>query len=473
MNIHNTGAGNESTDELTMQFNTANFDALTAFRTLHVPGASGLNASSSANPSAMDDSSNANSFNINTEASSTTDAQAQLRQLQEQPEAPEQDEDDSEPAQVDSQHHHRRQQQQQHRQQQESHTTRGDCTATTNPFAATAAGGTGTGTGTGAEGDAAAGGPAGHHPYGPAGTASSLLAISALTAPSYGGATFGAGYGPDAAAAGDGYEPRLGQHGHGPIPPSATAPGTAAGGATMGEAGVSMPAMGFAQQQQQQQHRQQQRAYSTLQREVNRQFDRPFTNTALSLEEYRALLKSKHNSLDFFPTYNSLQYKAAVAETPSDVKWRRCCHWTLTALVGIVVGLYCFVIIYITRRTNGSKFGYTAALLADGNTAASWALFSFWNTGFLLVCAFLINYIIPSAASGIPDIKAYLNGTNVPGSFTLTALGGKVIATYLCVSASMPIGAQGPLTHTGALIGYVFYTLLQITIISSNICLFF
>jgi chloride channel 7 len=197
---------------------------------------------------------------------------------------------------------------------------------------------------------------------------------------------------------------------------------------------------------------QQQMVFATIQREVGRQFSKPLSAHPLTLDEYKALLRSKNNALDCAPVRNVLTYKASVAATSADARLRGLCVWVLTAVIALILGIYGFTMVYAMRETNDSKFGHVGGLLAGGHIASAWAVYTGWNCALLMLCAIILNFQ-PSGASGIPDVKAYLNGANVPGSFTLLGLIVKVVCTYLCIGASMPIGTQGPLTHTGALIG--------------------
>lgn len=59
--------------------------------------------------------------------------------------------------------------------------------------------------------------------------------------------------------------------------------------------------------------------------------------------------------------------------------------------------------------------------------------------------------ISPEAAgSGIPEVKAYLNGVDAPGIYSVRTLFVKVIGSICAVSSSLLIGKAGPLVHTGA-----------------------
>ena len=62
---------------------------------------------------------------------------------------------------------------------------------------------------------------------------------------------------------------------------------------------------------------------------------------------------------------------------------------------------------------------------------------------------FLGNFSLVSTGSGIPHIKAYLNGVNVPKLLRIETLVCKVFGVILSVVGGMPVGKEGPMIHSG------------------------
>ena len=60
-------------------------------------------------------------------------------------------------------------------------------------------------------------------------------------------------------------------------------------------------------------------------------------------------------------------------------------------------------------------------------------------------------YIEPvSAGSGIPEVKCYLNGIDLPRVGEIKTLVCKVLGVICSVSAGLPVGKEGPMVHSGA-----------------------
>ncbi|XP_037082054.1 H(+)/Cl(-) exchange transporter 7-like [Pollicipes pollicipes] len=71
--------------------------------------------------------------------------------------------------------------------------------------------------------------------------------------------------------------------------------------------------------------------------------------------------------------------------------------------------------------------------------------------------AFYMVYLEPvSIGSGIPQIKCYLNGVKIPRCVRLKTLFAKLVGVYGSVMAGLPVGKEGPMIHSGAVIAAGF-----------------
>ena len=87
------------------------------------------------------------------------------------------------------------------------------------------------------------------------------------------------------------------------------------------------------------------------------------------------------------------------------------------------------------------------------NVGTAYATYVCYNTACIL-CASLLTAWSPQAyASGLPPLKAFLNGVQVPNLLTLKTLFAKTAGVTLVVSTGLPLGREGPMVHAGAIIG--------------------
>ena len=60
-----------------------------------------------------------------------------------------------------------------------------------------------------------------------------------------------------------------------------------------------------------------------------------------------------------------------------------------------------------------------------------------------------------AGGSGIPEVKCFLNGLNIPRLVSIKTLVCKTIGIILSCSAGLPLGKEGPMIHIGAVIGAI------------------
>ncbi|KAL3779128.1 hypothetical protein HJC23_003112 [Cyclotella cryptica] len=78
--------------------------------------------------------------------------------------------------------------------------------------------------------------------------------------------------------------------------------------------------------------------------------------------------------------------------------------------------------------------------------------FLFYQTVFALIASLFV-YVEPvSAGSGIPEVKCFLNGIDLPRIVRFKTLVCKVVGVTFSVAAGLPVGKEGPMVHSGSVV---------------------
>eukprot|EP00601_Ochromonadales_sp_CCMP2298_P023979 CAMPEP_0173277300 /NCGR_PEP_ID=MMETSP1143-20121109/4001_1 /TAXON_ID=483371 /ORGANISM="non described non described, Strain CCMP2298" /LENGTH=834 /DNA_ID=CAMNT_0014214371 /DNA_START=134 /DNA_END=2635 /DNA_ORIENTATION=+ len=127
--------------------------------------------------------------------------------------------------------------------------------------------------------------------------------------------------------------------------------------------------------------------------------------------------------------------------------------WVLVVLLGLSIGFVGYVVSVATSYLYKFKFHHVNNLIGKGA----------WTNAFFLylsICllysavAGLLCWVEPTAAgSGIPEIKAYLNGINLNKVVRIRVLFFKVVGMCFSVASGLPLGKEGPMIHAGAVVG--------------------
>ncbi|KAJ7957680.1 Chloride channel-like family protein [Quillaja saponaria] len=126
--------------------------------------------------------------------------------------------------------------------------------------------------------------------------------------------------------------------------------------------------------------------------------------------------------------------------------------WFLCFLIGLIVSVIGFCNNLAVENLAGMKFVITSNMMLQRRFGMAFLVFSASNLGLTFFASAMITaFIAPAAAgSGIPEVKAYLNGVDAPGIYTLQTLFVKIIGSISAVSSSLLVGKAGPMVHTGA-----------------------
>ncbi|KAL6519106.1 hypothetical protein OROGR_018426 [Orobanche gracilis] len=97
--------------------------------------------------------------------------------------------------------------------------------------------------------------------------------------------------------------------------------------------------------------------------------------------------------------------------------------WILCFVVGLILSLVGFFNNLAIENIAGMKFVITSNMMLARKFAVAFTVFASSNLGLTLLASLITAFIAPEAAgSGIPEVKAYLNGVDAPAIFSLRTL---------------------------------------------------
>lgn len=121
-------------------------------------------------------------------------------------------------------------------------------------------------------------------------------------------------------------------------------------------------------------------------------------------------------------------------------------------MIGLIQGSIAYFTNVLSHGFIEGKFDAIHDILAQGNWL--WAFFSYYFRQLLFAaCASCAVMIEPmSGGSGIPEVKCFLNGIDLPRITDVKTGVCKVLGVICSVSAGLPVGKEGPMVHSGSVV---------------------
>eukprot|EP00930_Biecheleria_cincta_P097551 TRINITY_DN89254_c0_g1_i1.p1 TRINITY_DN89254_c0_g1~~TRINITY_DN89254_c0_g1_i1.p1 ORF type:complete len:891 (+),score=120.35 TRINITY_DN89254_c0_g1_i1:146-2674(+) len=137
--------------------------------------------------------------------------------------------------------------------------------------------------------------------------------------------------------------------------------------------------------------------------------------------------------------------------------WSRtdCTGWILLCFIGVFTGLIAVGVDISIEHIFDLRRYVNNQLVQSGCTVwEQYLTFVGLAVGFGAVAGFLVCYVqVLAAGSGIPEIKCFLNGVDFPNVVDLQTLLAKAVGIVFSVGAGLPCGKEGPMIHSGAIMG--------------------
>lgn len=122
-------------------------------------------------------------------------------------------------------------------------------------------------------------------------------------------------------------------------------------------------------------------------------------------------------------------------------------------LTGVLVAITGAFVAVFTEVLTEWKLESCYKLMEEGNHGGAFFAYQFLSL-FLVLIAGMLCWREPAAGgSGIPEIKAFLNGVNISSVVRMPVLFAKVVGMCFSVAAGLPLGKEGPMIHAGSIIG--------------------
>ncbi|XP_061364284.1 chloride channel protein CLC-c-like isoform X2 [Gastrolobium bilobum] len=127
--------------------------------------------------------------------------------------------------------------------------------------------------------------------------------------------------------------------------------------------------------------------------------------------------------------------------------------WAFALLIGLGTGLVGVFNTLAVENIAGFKLLLTTSLMSKQRYLEAFLAYAGLNMFLAAAAGALCAFIAPAAAgSGIPEVKAYLNGIDGHSILAPSTLFVKIFGSIFGVSAGFVVGKEGPMVHTGACI---------------------
>uniref|UniRef100_A0A673I4J5 Chloride channel protein n=1 Tax=Sinocyclocheilus rhinocerous TaxID=307959 RepID=A0A673I4J5_9TELE len=185
-------------------------------------------------------------------------------------------------------------------------------------------------------------------------------------------------------------------------------------------------------------------------------------------EELTILGETREDEDEILPRkdYESLDYDRCINEPFLEVlegldnkKARKyeAIKWILVFAIGVSTGLTGLFVDFFVRLFTQLKFSLVGQSVEEcsenGCLALSLLELLALNVMFIFISSVLVLVEPVAAGSGIPEIKSYLNGVKIPGIVRLRTFICKVTGVLFAVAGGLFVGKEGPMIHSGAILG--------------------
>uniref|UniRef100_A0A3P9IGY5 Chloride channel protein n=1 Tax=Oryzias latipes TaxID=8090 RepID=A0A3P9IGY5_ORYLA len=174
-------------------------------------------------------------------------------------------------------------------------------------------------------------------------------------------------------------------------------------------------------------------------------------------EEEEILPRKDYESLDYDRCINEPYVEVLEGMDNKKSRQYEVVRWMMVFVIGVTVGLVGLFVDFFVHLFTKIKFtvvGSSIEKCADkGCLSLSLLELLSFNMIFVFIASLLVLIEPVAAGSGIPEIKSYLNGVKIPGIVRLRTFICKAAGVLFSVSGGLFVGKEGPMIHSGAIVG--------------------
>uniref|UniRef100_A0A673GL74 Chloride channel protein n=1 Tax=Sinocyclocheilus rhinocerous TaxID=307959 RepID=A0A673GL74_9TELE len=176
-------------------------------------------------------------------------------------------------------------------------------------------------------------------------------------------------------------------------------------------------------------------------------------------EELTILGETREDEDEILPRkdYESLFTKCIISFLLQKARRYEAIKWILVFAIGVstgLTGLFVDFFVWLFTQLKFSLVGQSVEECSEnGCLALSLLELLALNMVFVFISSVLVLIEPVAAGSGIPEIKSYLNGVKIPGIVRLRTFICKVTGVLFAVAGGLFVGKEGPMIHSGAIVG--------------------
>ncbi|KAL2103380.1 hypothetical protein ACEWY4_000248 [Coilia grayii] len=174
-------------------------------------------------------------------------------------------------------------------------------------------------------------------------------------------------------------------------------------------------------------------------------------------EEDEILPRKDYESLDYDRCTNEPYMEVLEGLDNKKAKKYEAVKWMLVFAIGVSIGVVGLFVDFFVRLFTQLKFSVVGKSVEEcsekGCLALSLLELLAFNMTFIFIASVLVLIEPVAAGSGIPEIKSYLNGVKIPGIVRLRTFMCKVVGVLFAVAGGLFVGKEGPMIHSGAIVG--------------------